>query len=350
MKNETPYGAMKVPMSYTDEQVKAMVGRFHEWDQSRQINLPVPKEIYRKFLQEERDNVIEGATRMLLLPDIKDTLNYPNEIIFHMNSTVSVADNTGRTRYGVKAQDLFVLDIIRTNNWERPVCFSITCDRNSRIGIDNYLMMEGLTLRLVPFRDLQRGDFVNAKIMWEQLMSGPEGFSKEYAPGYKFRNLNDPDVYFDEQAMRLIQNYRSVFSGLASYILNYTDKKENALVVLNTMNGKISPKYIPMDYRMKYNMVLFYDALEEQDLLNTFVASLEEECLDMIEKDPSNITSQWNPYRILMDIYEISKQYDKEIDILRKIEIFYPQAQDVKDKIEQITRLKSKEADTTLPN
>ena len=350
MKNETPYDAMKVPMSYTDEQIKTMINRFHEWDQSRQINIPVPKEIYRKFLQEELDNAIEGVSRMSLLPDIKDSLNYPKEIIFSMNSTISVGDNTGRARYGVKAQDLFVLDIIRSNNWERPICFSITCDRNSRVGIDNYLMMEGLTLRLVPFRDLQRGDFINAKIMWEQLMNEPEGFSKEPALGYKFRNLNDPNVYFDEQATRLIQNYRSIFSGLASYILNYTGNKENALAALNTMNEKISPKYIPMDYRMKYNMVLFYDALGEQDLLNNFVASLEEECLDMIEKDPSNITSQWNPYRILMDIYEISKQYDKELDILRKIETVYPYAQDVKDKIEQINILKSREADTTLPD
>jgi hypothetical protein len=350
MKNETPYDAMKVPMSYTDDQINAMVNRFHEWDQSRQINLPIPKEVYRKFLQEEHDNVIEGASRMLLLPNINDSLNYPKEIIFPMHSTVSVTDNTGRARYGVRAQDLFVLDIIRSNNWERPICFAITCDRNSRIGIDNYLMMEGLTLRLVPFRDLQRGDFVNAKIMWEQLINEPKGFSKEHAIGYKFRNLNNPNVYFDEQATRLIQNYRSIFIGLASYILNYTDNKENALAILNTMNEKISPECISMDHRMKYNMVLFYDVLEQQDLLNSFIASLEKDCLDMIDKDPTNITSQWNPYRILMDIYEISEQYDKELDILRKIEVFYPQAQDVKDKIEQVTKLKSGEPDTTLPN
>jgi hypothetical protein len=186
--------------------------------------------------------------------------------------------------------------------------------------------------------------------MWEQLMNEPEGFSKEPAFGYKFRNLNSPNIYLDEQSSRLIQNYRSTFSGLASYILNYTNNKENALVVLNTMNEKIPPEYIPMDYRMKYNMVLFYDALGQQDVLGTFVASLEEECLDMIEKDPLNTTSQWNPYRILIDIYEISEQYDKEIDILKKIEALYPQAQDVKDKIEQINILKIKEADTTLPN
>jgi hypothetical protein len=344
MKNETPYGAMKVPMSYKDEEVRSMVNRFHPWEQSRPINLSVSKETYKKFLQAEYDNSIEGTNRMFL-SNLNDTMNFPKEIKFSMNATISLPDNTGQQHYGVKAQDLFILDIIRTNNWERPICFSITCDRSSRIGIDNYLKMEGLTLRLVPFRDLQQGDFINAKVIWQQLMNEPEGFSKEPAFGYKFRNLNDPDIYLGEQALRLVQNYRSIFANLATYFINHTDKKENALKLLNTMNQKISDKSIPMDYRVKYNMVFLYDALEQKDLLDTQVASLEKDCLFMIEQDPRNVSSQWNPYRILIDIYEISKQYDKEIDLLRKIGEMYPNDPNIENRIEQIKKLKSGEVD-----
>ena len=350
MKNETPYGAMKVPMTYKDEDIRSMVNRFHEWGESRQISLPVSKEIYKRFLQEQYDNVVEGSSPRSFLPDINDTINFPSEISFTTRATISIPGNLGTMHYGVKAQDLFILDIIKANNWERPICFSITCDRSARVGIDNYLMMEGLTLRLVPFRDLQRGDFINAKAMWEQLMNEPEEFWKEPAFGYKFRNLNNPDVYFDEQALRLVQNYRSIFANLVSYFINYTDEKEKALEILNTMNQKISLESIPMDYRTQYNMILFYDALEQQDLLNSQVTSLEKECLAMIEKDPMNITSQWNPYRILLDVYEMSKQYDKQLDILRKIEEIYPQAQDVKDKIEQLKKTISGENDTTFLN
>jgi tetratricopeptide (TPR) repeat protein len=344
MKNETPYGAMKVPMSYKDEEVRSMVNRFHPWEQSRQINLPVSKETYKKFLQEEYDNSIEGTNRMFL-PNLNDTMNFPQEIKVSMNATISLPDNTGQQHYGVKAQDIFTLDIIKTNNWERPICFSITCDRNSRIGIDNYLMMEGLTLRLVPFRDLQQGDFINAKAMWQQLTNEPEGFYKEPAFGYKFRNLNDPNIYLGEQALRLVQNYRSIFVNLATYFINHTDKKESAIKVLNTMNQKISDKSVPMDYRLKYNMVFLYDALEQKDLLDAQIASLEKDCLYMIEQDPRNVSAQWNPYRILIDIYEISKQYDKEIDLLRKIEEMYPNDPNIKNRIEQIKKLKSGEVD-----
>jgi hypothetical protein len=349
MKNETPYGAMKVPMSYTDEEVRTITSRFHEWGQSRTINLPISKNTYRKFLQEQYDNVVEDGSSSLFLPDINDTLNFPKEINFTTSATMSIPSG-GATYYGVKAQDLFVLDIIKANNWERPICFSITCDRSARVGIDNYLMMEGLTLRLVPFRDLQRGDFINAKAIWEQLMNEPEGFFREPAFGYKFRNLNNPNVYLGEQALRLVQNYRSLFANLASYFLNYTDNKEKAMEVLNMMNQKISDECVPMDYRVQYNMALFYEALEQQDLLMAQIASLEKECLYMIERDPMNMTSQWNPYRLLLDVYGVSKQYDKELEVLKKIETIYPEAQDVKDRIEQVKQIMNEEVDTKLPN
>jgi hypothetical protein len=154
----------------------------------------------------------------------------------------------------------------------------------------------------------------------------------------------------EEQAMRLVQNYRSIFANLASYFLNYTDSKEKAAEVLRVMNQKISNESIPMDYRMQYNMVLFYEALGETDLLNAQLVLLEKECLKMIEKDPMNITSQWNPYRMLMDIYDISEEHEKHIDILNKILVFYPGDQSVLNRIEEIKKMMSGEVDTTFEN
>jgi len=189
MKNETPYGAMKVPMSLTDEEIRTTTKRFHDWgEQSRQISIPIPKEVYKKFLQESLDNAVEGSSEMSFLPKITDTVDFPTAINFNMRATVS-SPGAGTTIYGVKAQDIFVLDIIRANNWERPICFSITCDRNTRIGIDGYLMMEGLTLRLVPFRNLQQNELINAKVMWQQLMNEPKGFFREPAFGLSIQKF-----------------------------------------------------------------------------------------------------------------------------------------------------------------
>jgi len=343
MKNETPYGAKKVPFTYSDDQIKSMVNRFHEWSEFRQINVPVPKEVYKKFLNEEFDNISKDfSSTVLALPkNLSDTANFPASIGFTVRASYSVPDGKGETRYGVRAQDLFILDIVRSSNWERPICFSITCSPDSRIGLDNYLRMEGLTYRLTPFKGMAQNDFINPRVMYEHLMNEPAEASKEPAFGYRFRNLDNPNVYLDENALRLAQNYRSIYMNLASYFVNVTPNDEKALKIISTMESKISDENIPMDYRMKYNLTLFYDALKQEQKFNEMVKKVEAECLEMIETDPMNVNGPWNPYRILMDVYELSKQYDKELGILSKLEVIFPQAQDVKDKIKQIQQMKT---------
>jgi len=342
MKNETPYGAKKVPITYSDDQIKTMVNRFHQWSEQRQIDIPVPKEAYKKFLKDEFDNISKdfNSTILALPKNLSDTVNFPGSISFPMRASYSIPDGRGGTHYGVRAQDLFILDIIKSSNWERPICFSITCSPEARIGLDNYLRMEGLTFRLTPFKGISQNDFINPRVMWEHLMNEPQEPSSGPAFGYRFRNLNNPDVYLDENALRLAQNYRSIFMNLASYFVNVTPNNERALNIIKTMETKIGEASIPMDYRMMYNLTLFYDALKQEQKFNEMVLKVEAKCVKMIEDDPMNVSGPWNPYRVLMDVYELSKQYDKELDILRKLEIIFPQAQDVKQKIEMVQKMK----------
>jgi hypothetical protein len=39
-------------------------------------------------------------------------------------------------------------------------------------------------------------------------------WSTDYAPGYKYRNLDDPEVYLNPNILKLLQNYRSAFMQL----------------------------------------------------------------------------------------------------------------------------------------
>jgi hypothetical protein len=343
MKNETPYNSKKVPMNYSDDQIRGMINRYHEWPESKQINLPVSKEVYKNFLNEEFNNISKDfKTTVLGLPkSVSDTSSFPGMIGFTMRATYSTPNGRGQTLYGVRAQDLFILDILKANNWARPICFSMTCSPDSRIGLDNYLRMEGLTLRLTPFKSTSQNDFINPRIMWEQLMKEPEGFSKQPAYGLKFRNMNNSNVYFDDNAFRLAQNYRSVFMNLASYFVNNTPNKEKALAVINMMESKIGGENVPMDYKMKYNLALFYHALGQKQKFEEMTNNVEADCLKKIENNPMDVNGPWNPYRVLMDVYELSKQYDKELTLLNKLEVLFPQAGDVKHKINQIQKLKN---------
>ncbi len=50
----------------------------------------------------------------------------------------------------LRVQDIMVYSIIISNKWERPVYFAITCPPESRIGLENYLWMDGLAFHLKP--------------------------------------------------------------------------------------------------------------------------------------------------------------------------------------------------------
>ena len=53
---------------------------------------------------------------------------------------------------GLLKGDIAVLDIIGSNLWERPIYFAVTCRDKSLLGLDNYLQLEGLGLKLLPVR------------------------------------------------------------------------------------------------------------------------------------------------------------------------------------------------------
>ena len=71
---------------------------------------------------------------------VKDMQNVVDAIPFDLNKS-----------YVLKG-DLAVMDIIANNAWERPIYFAVTVRQESLLGLDDYLQMEGLGLKLIPVK------------------------------------------------------------------------------------------------------------------------------------------------------------------------------------------------------
>ena len=129
----------------------------------------------------------------------------------------------------LRVQDLMIMELIRVANWEIPVYFAVTVSGDSRIGLDNYLSMEGQVLRLYPYKV----DKIDENKILENFTSN-----------YKFRNLNNPDVYFSPNTQRLMQNYRTAVLQAA---MKFIEKGENekARKVLDAIEEKIPESIIP---------------------------------------------------------------------------------------------------------
>ena len=102
--------------------------------------------------------------------------------------------------YLLKA-DLLVLDIIASNNWERPIYFSVTTGSDAYLSLQNHFQLEGLAYRLVPLRtDDKRPMRINTEAMYDNMMH-------KFAWG----GLDKNEVYMDENNTRMAQTFRMQF-------------------------------------------------------------------------------------------------------------------------------------------
>jgi len=102
--------------------------------------------------------------------------------------------------------DLIVLDIIASNNWKRPIYFSISAGSENYLGLDKYFSLEGMAFRLLPIvNELseQSMGYIDAELLYRNV----RGFSLDsYGPG---------NNYCDDNMRSLAANYRNVFSHCA---------------------------------------------------------------------------------------------------------------------------------------
>ena len=123
---------------------------------------------------------------------------------------------------GIRVQDLMVVHILsesakqvdENGKWKYPIYFASTVSPSNMINLNKYLKMEGLAFRVSS----RPGRRVNYKKIRENLTTVvDDDWSREYKVGYKYRNLDNPDVYYNETTdVKLTRNWRSSFLQLAS--------------------------------------------------------------------------------------------------------------------------------------
>lgn len=316
LKYESPHGSMKVDMQITDREIDN-IGPVR-WD-PQTIEIPVTPEDYKKF----------GVT--------DTSITNKGKISFTMKNTLTFGDIKA-----IRNQDIAVLAVVKGTQWSRPIYFATTCSDDSRIGLDDYLKLEGMAYRLVPYKSKSRGDFIDDNLMWKNMVEENPSYSKTYHPGFKYRGLNDSTIYYDDNHLRMLQNYRTLFLRLA---YDYLDKneKQKAIKVLDTMQEKMPVNVIPMDYRLMFDMSNFY--LEAGDTVKYKQAALkvEKSALEAMEKNPRNIASYYNPYTILLRVYDNLKEYEKAKGILLKLKTLYPGDNSIKNLITHFDSLSTEQ-------
>jgi hypothetical protein len=228
------------------------------------------------------------------------------EVTLPVNSQEKITWTVKPTYAGqaLKIQDMMIMQIINDANWASPIYFAVTVSPSNRLGLEPYLEMDGLSYRLRPYKT--KG--LNPENMSKHLVTefGQEEWSKPfnrkewnkdegriwfktYDPRYLFRHLGNEDVYYNEQVIRLLQNYRSAYMQLAvHYFMDFQklskeqkvgdngfSLKTKVMTVLDEMNENIPENTIRMDSKeLYYQMGRLYYGVGQAEKLREVLNNL----------------------------------------------------------------------------
>ena len=217
-------------------ETKINIGKDYDYFYTQKINIPVNK-----------NNVLKNNT---VHP--KDT-----HLIL---DTLQVDLKTSQ----LEKKDIMILDLIETNNWERPIYFAITIGSSGRsfLYLDKYFQLDGMAYKLVPIKNSNAEDIgrINTDVLYPILMEE-----------YNWGNLNG-DIYLDETNLRMTMNFRNNFSRLAKQLI-LEKKHEKAGDVLDKCMKLMPQEKVPLNYFIHPIIESYYE-IDAREKANSLISEL----------------------------------------------------------------------------
>lgn len=152
--------------------------------------------------------------------------------------------------------DVMLLNIIQNNaqqGWKRPIYVSMTVPIEGLLtSMQPYFQVEGMCYRFVPIRNTDntgRVDIERTRNILEKK--------------FRYRGLNNPNLYFDEQAQHMVSNYRNIYYRLANAYIEKGDKVQ-AKATLEKSLSLMPSNCVPMDAFAMLSNADIYDKCDDK--------------------------------------------------------------------------------------
>jgi hypothetical protein len=201
---------------------------------------------------------------------------------------------------GLDKRDLLILDLIATNNWERPIYFNHSSLYSLNLDLSANVMAEGLALRLMPIYNNTGDELVNTEVMYNNMIHN-----------FYWKGLDKPGVYYDENyRLVFIRNQRMCFCLLAKACLQ-EGKMQQAKDVLLYSLSIIPNESVPYDIANVYMLHLLFEVGEHERALDIaqFLGKKAEEILSYRTKKSSCVDKEIQEQ--MGTLYEISRSLAK---------------------------------------
>jgi tetratricopeptide (TPR) repeat protein len=223
--------------------------------------------------------------------------------------------------------DLMLLDLIATNNWERPIYFANPNSINKILGVESYCHLEGMVYKFMPVKA-------------ENFISGVGGVNAEasydiFMNKCKWGNLKEPGVYVDRESARnsIIpkQNFMRVAENLTA-----KGEKEKAIALLDKCLEEFPDNKIHFDMYMIPFADVYYEAgaMEKGNAICERIFEIYKQNLDYYNRLDSKLAKYYESdysqaIGIIQRLSMMAKMY-KQTELYNKIdEVFKAEVKDL---------------------
>lgn len=211
--------------------------------------------------------------------------------------------------------DLMMLDLIATNNWERPIYFASPNSISDFLDIEDYCYLEGSVYRFIPVKsDSKRGGGILSDRSYDLM-------TKDFV----FGNIADPTVYCDKESYGMAQFARNNFARVCQALI-MEGKKTKAIACLDKGIEAFPDIQVPFDMYMIGYGELYYQcgAFDKGTTVLESVAEAYEQNLRFyMSLDPKrqrNLEEEMSQaVQIIQAISDIAKRY-KQDEFAKKVD------------------------------
>ena len=222
-----------------------------------------------------------------------------------------------RGKNGLEKKDLAILDNIATADWERPIYINNTSMQQISYDLSPYAIQEGNAFRILPIRNPDpRKDFVNTDKMFDNVMNN-----------FHFRELDNPNTYYNQDYRNFVQNHRSSMNTLASSLLDKGDKEQARKVLLRSLEA-MPDKAVSYDLTNSSMVEMLFQVGEDDKALE-ISQTMGDRALEMVtylvnEKGNMGLELQMNLF--ILGELQRSLNANGHEDVAKKFEEAYNQA------------------------
>jgi tetratricopeptide (TPR) repeat protein len=189
LKNGYPFGDNNIAFTLTDEELDTLRHRF--WNEQT-VTLPVSNDPRNP----------DGKMEWVLKPTASEKV--------------------------IRVQDILLIDILDANAWKRPVYFAITVSPVNKIGLEEYLVLEGTVFELKTHKEDK----------------SLERLRENCSQVYTYDGIYDDHLQYIDELKWLFFNYRAAYAQLAKMYYD-AGQIDEAQKTLQEMEAKLPEDALP---------------------------------------------------------------------------------------------------------